>query len=613
MNKIYNRLNYLKSFKNNFNNSLLFNKNFKFQSNNNNNRNKNENNDKKDWKRPFLIGSTLLLGTSLTATTLLLDEKTTSPKAPNEKDALDKLVCLKKLPNSRERIIVLGTGWASLALIKNLDLTKYEIIVISPRNHFIFTPMLTTSTVGSVETRSIIEPIRRVLLRLTKQDTMFIEALCTEIDYKQNEIIIKEVTGQKQVRIPYDKLVIGVGCVPNSFGTKGVEENCVFIKEATDAQKIRDRIMTCFEKANFPGLSEEEIRKQLNCVVVGGGPSGVELSGEIYDLFQEDLKKMFPKLIPYSKITMVQSANHLLNTFDSKIIEFTEKQFNRDGIETLMNSRVIEVKKDAIVVLKKGDTKPYEIPFGMCVWATGVGPSQLTKTFCETVPEQQHNRAISVDPTLKVIGIPNNNIYAIGDCSTISQDILLKKILTFFKEADTNNDNQLSLEELRTLFIHHSNEYPQMKSYLKGLDVFFHEFDINGDNQLQFNEFKNLMTKVDANLTTLPATAQCANQEGIYLAHQLNKLPNSNDSNKTEASKSVDIEPFKYKHAGSFAYIGHKNAVADIPNTFSGGGYSTWWVWNAVYLNNQFSWRNRFLVTMDRVKSTLFGRDISRI
>eukprot|EP01132_Coremiostelium_polycephalum_P005421 gene5421-6760_t len=516
----------------------------------------------------------------------------------NDNETIPELSTLPK--NDRPRIIVLGTGWASLAFLNTIDTNKYEIIVVSPRNYFLFTPMLTSATVGSVELRSIIEPIRRVLYRLTGSKSKYIEAECTMVDYTDNSITIK-TSFDKSAKIPYDKLVIAIGSTPSSFGTKGVRENSVFLKEAMDALVIRQKIMNCFERANFPGNSEEDIRKQLHWVIVGGGPTAVEFAGEACDYLKEDLAKAFPHLIPYARITLVQSADHLLNTYDAKISEYTENLFKHANIDYLCNSRALEVKPDRLVVRKKGSTENVEIPFGLCVWATGVGPNKLTKHLCESIPEQDNSRAIVTDPCLNVIGIPNKNVFAIGDCSTISQKILVAKMMSIFKEADTNNDDKLSVDEIRVLFNNHVDKYPQLKTYINGLDHFFTEFDSNKDGYLQFNEFQRLMAKIDSNLTTLPSTAQVANQMGIYLAKSLNK------------ENPDTIEPFRYKHLGSFAYIGHHSAVADIPSAFSGGGLGIWWMYRGIYLEKQFSWKNKVLVSVDWLKTLIFGRDISKI
>ncbi|GAM24342.1 hypothetical protein SAMD00019534_075170 [Acytostelium subglobosum LB1] len=580
--------------------------------NNNNTNNDNTKNGNGWWNRiktPLIVGGVITGTLTATATLMALDDVKTAPKP------LDVHHLLKPCDNGKERIVVLGTGWASLAFIKGIDLDKFEIVVVSPRNYFLFTPMLTASTVGSVEVRSISEPIRRILNRLSKKNTFYIEAECTLIDPNTNTVTLKDIghllsldkaaNMVDMVQIPYDKLVIAVGSAPNTMGTSGVKENCYFLKDAKDAIIIRGGIMDCFERASFPNQTEQQKRDRLHFAIVGGGPTGVEFAGEIHDYIYDDLSKIFPELMKYCKISLIQSADHLLNTYDKSIIDYTEKHFGRSNIATLFSSRVTCVDPNKLTVVSKAEKKNVELPFGMCVWATGVGPTALTANFCNSIEEQRNNRAISTDTYFKVIGVPQQNIYAIGDCATVTQQKLLDHLGDLFKEADENGDDKLSIDELIHLVKNNTKKYPQLEAFVSVLPEKFAECDANKDNFLQFEEFQRLVAQIDANLTTLPATAQVANQAGKYLATSLNDFARTKDP-------SV-IVPFRYRHLGSFAYIGHHSAVADIPNMFAGGGFGVWWAWRAIYLEKQFSWKNQTLVSLDWFKTIMFGRDISRL
>ncbi|EGG21711.1 calcium-binding EF-hand domain-containing protein [Cavenderia fasciculata] len=594
-----------------------------YSSSNNNNQNKENNNNnqgedheqtkrknkfKVEWKT---ISRPLLVGAALSMSSILHLEGEEKPKNP-----LDELVLLKKPSNGKQRIVILGTGWASLAFINNIDPSKYELIVISPRNFFLFTPMLASATVGSLEVRSIIEPIRRVLKRIAKGNCSYIEAECTEINQNENYVVISDSSPlegprPKDIKISYDKLVIAVGSVPHTMGTKGVKEHCLFLKEANDALRIRTKVMDCFERASFPNQPINEIKRLLHFTVVGGGPTGVESAGELYDFIHDDLVSTFPELVPHCQITLVQSADHLLNTYDAKIIEFTEKQFGRSNIQALYGSRVVEVNETTLKVMSKNDKKEYEIPFGMCIWATGVGPRTLTRKFCASVPDQKNQRAITTDAFLRVVGVPNPNVYAIGDCSTITQNKLLDKVADIFKEADVNNDNQLSIDELVQVVQKYTKTYPQLQPIASELPREFKKFDVNKDGFLQLEEFKQLLQNVDSKLTTLPATAQVANQMGAYLAKSLNV-----DVIKNEKNDEIHLpaSPFNYKHLGSFAYIGSHTSVAEIPGVnFSGGGLGVWYAYRSIYWEKQFSLKNKVLLSFDWMKSIIFGRDISRI
>lgn len=162
--------------------------------------------------------------------------------------------------SARKKVVILGTGWGGMSFLKNLDPTKYDVRVVSPRNYFVFTPLLPSVTSGTVEARSITEPIRRII---RNKDVKFVEAECTKIDAANKKVICKDAShlkckGKEEFELEYDYLVVAVGATSNTFGTKGVVEYCNFLKEIEDAEKIRGRIVDCFETASLPHLSDED-------------------------------------------------------------------------------------------------------------------------------------------------------------------------------------------------------------------------------------------------------------------------------------------------------------------------------------------------------------------
>src|SRR5690606_24988641 len=183
-----------------------------------------------------------------------------------------------------------GTGWGSVSLLKKLDTDNYNVIVISPRNYFLFTPLLPSCTTGLIEHRSIMEPIRSILHQKRTGVTYF-EAEATEIDPDRKIVRIRdnsEIKGaMSETEVPYDMLVVGVGAENATFGIPGVREHSCFLKEIGDAQQIRKKIMDCVETAAFKDQTQEEINRLLHMVVVGGGPTGVEFAGELQDFFED--------------------------------------------------------------------------------------------------------------------------------------------------------------------------------------------------------------------------------------------------------------------------------------------------------------------------------------
>ncbi|RKP23488.1 hypothetical protein SYNPS1DRAFT_24451, partial [Syncephalis pseudoplumigaleata] len=175
------------------------------------------------------------------------------------------------------------------SLLKNIDTAKYEVVVVSPTNYFLFTPLLPSATVGTIELRSLIEPMRRMLKRI---DGRFIEA--SAIDFDRSTVRIQDKSGHT-ADLPYDKLVIAVGSTTHNMGVPGVE-HCHQLKTFSDAASIRHKIMDNFERAALPTTSPEERARLLSFVVCGGGPTGVEFAAELHEFLTEDLVNYFPEI-----------------------------------------------------------------------------------------------------------------------------------------------------------------------------------------------------------------------------------------------------------------------------------------------------------------------------
>lgn len=304
---------------------------------------------------------------------------------------------------SLPRLVILGTGFGAFNLIKHLK-DDYEIIVVSPRNHFLFTPLLPSTTVGTIEFRSIIEPIRHA-----REDLTFYHADATGLDPLLRRITCAGVTDGHSFEVSYDMLVIAVGAVSNTFNVPGVAGHALFLKELHDARELRQRIIRCFEQANLPGISADERKRFLHFVVCGGGPTGVEFAAELNDFITEDLTKSYPHLVPESKITLVEAMKEILSSFDEKLRRYATDLFRRQRISVLTDSPVTRVE-EKFIHLKDGSALPY----GLLLWSTGNGPTPFIKN--SSLPRDSRDRII-IDEFFQVRGI--KNIYALGDCSVI--------------------------------------------------------------------------------------------------------------------------------------------------------------------------------------------------
>ncbi|RYP91343.1 hypothetical protein DL770_002577 [Monosporascus sp. CRB-9-2] len=499
----------------------------------------------------------------------------------------------------KPRLVILGGGWGSVALLKQLNPDDYHVTVISPKNYFLFTPMLPSATVGTLEMRSLVEPIRRILSRIDAQG--------------------------KEVRfyVPYDKLVIAVGSVTNPHGVKGLE-NCFFLKDINDARMIRNQVIKNMELACLPTTKDEERKRLLSFVVSGGGPTGVEFAAELFDLLNEDLTKRFPRILRNEiSVHLIQSRSHILNTYDETLSRYAEEKFARDQIEVLTNSRVKEVFPDKIAFTQKmddGTIVTKEIPTGFCLWSTGVSQAALCKRIAAKLGRAQNNRhALETDTHLRVNGTPLGDVYAIGDCATVQNNVA-DNIVSFlrglaFKHGKDPEKLELHFSDWRNVAADVKRRFPQAVSHLKRLDKLFAQFDKDQSGTLSFGELRELLKQIDSKLTSLPATAQRANQQGIYLAHKFNKLARCAPGLRVNDVRDGDVDgacykAFEYHHLGSLAYIGN-SAVFDLSHkglNLTGGLWAVY-AWRSVYFAQSVGVRTRVLMAMDWAKRGLFGRE----
>jgi len=466
---------------------------------------------------------------------------------------------------SKKTLVILGTGWGSVALLKKLDTENYNVVVISPRNYFLFTPLLPSCTTGTIEHRSIMEPVRAIL-RHKKAAAKFYEAEATSIDPERKVIKVfdnSEVKGAtSETEVPYDMLVIGVGAENATFGIPGVREHSCFLKEIGDAQRIRKKIMDCVETAAFKDQSKEEVDRLMHMVVVGGGPTGVEFAGELQDFFEEDIKKLVPEISPQFKVTLIEALPNVLPSFSKQLIDYTEDTLREEKIDIMtktMVKRVTESTVEAEISRPDGTKELVKIPYGLLVWATGNAVRPIVKDLMSKIPAQKDSRrGLAVNEYLVVQG--TRDIWAIGDCAVAGY-------------APTAQVASQEGNFLARLF----------------------------NNMAKTESTEARIHELSSRLNLQQGNAADAASEIEALEKQLRRIK--------------DVKPFRYSHQGSLAYIGSEKAVADVSwwnGNLATGGSMTYLFWRSAYLSMCFSTRNRVLVLVDWVKSKVFGRDVSR-
>jgi NADH:ubiquinone reductase (non-electrogenic) len=344
-----------------------------------------------------------------------------------------------------------------------------------------------------------------------------------------------------------------------------VRENGLFLKEVGDAQRIRARIMDCCETATFKDQSDEEKKRLLHMVVVGGGPTGVEFAGELQDFFHSDLKKWLPEIKDNFHVTLVEALPNVLPMFSKQLIDYTEQTFKEETITIRTKTMVKNVAEkyiEAESVGPDGKKVVEKIPYGLLVWATGNALRPLVKDLINQIPAQKDSRrGLAVNEYLVVKG--TENVWAVGDCAV----------------ANYAPTAQVAAQE---------------GAFLARM----------------FNNMAKTQ-EIDAELAELSDAQEKApgKEARDQIFGRIKEL-------QKRLRRVKQIGPFEYSHQGSLAYIGSEKAVADI-SWFSGniasGGTVTYIFWRSAYLSMCFSTRNRVLVIMDWVKAKVFGRDVSRV
>jgi len=480
---------------------------------------------------------------------------------------------------SREKVLVLGTGWGAASFLKDIDPSKFDVTVISPRNYFLFTPMLAGASVGSVEYRSITEPIREI-----NNNVNYLGATATSIDPETQSVTCESVVCDgnsceiNDFAVNYDRLIVTIGAQTNTFGIPGVREHCCFLKQVDDARRVRSSIVNCFERANIPGMSDEARENNLTFAVIGAGPTGIEFASELRDFIEQDGPKYYPNLLKHVRIKVIEASDTILAPFDKSLQDEARKQLQRsisikdsklqdllpksELTELLLESCVKEVKEKSIE-LSDGSS----IPYGLVVWAAGNGPLPLTLQLIDALGESQSSvqdvarGRIAVDPWLRVLG-SKGKVFALGDCSCNTQDQLPATAQVASQQA----------EYLASLYNQNYNFGPK--------------------------EFQGILP---------PPTSDP--EQTISLSQRIAAFA---------IQESDYAKPFQFLNLGILAYTGGGSALAQVsiaPNAGSikGKGKLGNALWRSVYLTKQVSWRNRLLVSNDWVKRQLFGRDITQV
>jgi NADH:ubiquinone reductase (H+-translocating) len=309
---------------------------------------------------------------------------------------------------AQPRIIIVGGGFGGLAAAKALRNAQAEITLIDRSNHHLFQPLLYQVATSVLSPGQIGSPIRGILRN--QKNTTVILGEVTGVD-KDRKCVFVTDADREGVPIPYDYLVLATGVTHSYFGHNEFEEFAPGLKSLADAVAVRNKILEAFEQAE----AEEDPsrhRDLLTFVLVGGGPTGVEMASAIAVLVRSTLKSEFRRIDPASaRIVLVDRAPRVLSTFSEDLSNAAKQRLERLGVEVRLGESVDRIDADGVVL-------PGERIVGKTViWTAGVAPSPAGK-WLNTKTDRAGR--VRVESNLHVGGHPE--IFVVGDTASLDQD-----------------------------------------------------------------------------------------------------------------------------------------------------------------------------------------------
>ncbi len=276
----------------------------------------------------------------------------------------------------KPRLVIVGSGWAGFYIAQYIDTTKYAVTIISPRRTSAYTPLLASAAVGQFNFYLAEEPVRSK----SRSAQKFIKANVLDVKFNAKSVHCAPAfdddpeLSQQEFDVEYEILVLAPGCVPNTFNTPGVSEHAIFMKNVSDAMAVRKLFFDLLEKASLPNTSPSQIRSLLHIAIVGGGPTGIELTAELDDLAKRELRDLYPDVADQIRISIYDVAPNILSAYDRKLYEYANESLIRRRVAIETNSTIERVDRDALYLKEQG-----RVEYGMLIWATGNKNIKLTE------------------------------------------------------------------------------------------------------------------------------------------------------------------------------------------------------------------------------------------
>lgn len=298
---------------------------------------------------------------------------------------------------TKPRVIIVGGGFGGIACARELGGSNADVLLLDRRNHSLFTPLLYQVATAALSPSDIAEPIRKALGRHKNIRVALAEV--SGIDAAARQVILTDGSREK-----YDHLVIATGSEYDYFGHDDWQSVAPGLKTVNEARVIRQRLLLSYEQAE--ATDDPALRRALlTHVVIGGGPTGVEMAGAMVELGRHIIARDFRRIRPEDlRVMLIEAGPRLLTAFPEDLASFAQDYLERHGVEVRLNFPVQDLRADAVTA--GGEV----IPTGCVVWGAGVRGSRAAQWL--GIPAEKGNR-LPVQPDLSVAGFAG--IHALGD------------------------------------------------------------------------------------------------------------------------------------------------------------------------------------------------------
>jgi len=303
---------------------------------------------------------------------------------------------------SRPQVVVLGAGFGGLTFCQAFAHLHAQVTVVDRQNHHLFQPLLYQVATAGLSAPEIAQPVRSIL-RNKPNLTVLLQSV-TGFDLAHRQVLLEGGP------LNYDYLVLALGSVPSYFGHPEWESHAPGLKSLDDALRIRRQILLAFERAEN-SLSATEKARLMSIIVIGGGPTGVELAGAFAELTRRVLKRDFRRIDPrQARVILVEGGPRLLPQFSAGLSAKAQKQLERLGVEVRTNAKVESIG-DGYLVFANGQ----RIESANIIWAAGISANPVTR---KLGVELDRSGRVRVNPDLSLPG--HAEVFAIGDLAAVT-------------------------------------------------------------------------------------------------------------------------------------------------------------------------------------------------